>query len=163
MNNENGRVNILGPNIESKFSMMDKIPLNSNTSYLDSLTGVFERSKLSDTFFSNKNIIILQNGIRKGVYDKSDGNILIDYQSSDELAVIMRSIYLQCSQNQSLNISQQIETLNKKVLDYCINNVYNEAVAYLNYKRDASEMYKPLPNPIHTDKTNKTMEYKSWF
>ena len=40
MSNENGRVNILGPNIESKFSMMDKIPLNSNTSYLDSLTGL---------------------------------------------------------------------------------------------------------------------------
>ena len=57
MNNQgNGKVNILGPNITTKFSMMDKIPVNSNSNYLNSLTGNLERSKLSDLFFSKQNI-----------------------------------------------------------------------------------------------------------
>ena len=58
MNNEsnfNGKINIMGPNISTKFSMMDKIPINSNSDYLNSLTGIFERSQLSDVYFSRQN------------------------------------------------------------------------------------------------------------
>ena len=41
MNNQgNGKVNILGPNITTKFSMMDKIPINTNSNYLNSLTHI---------------------------------------------------------------------------------------------------------------------------
>ena len=56
MNNQNGRVNIMGPNLTTKFSMMDKIPINTNTNYQNVLTGNFERSRLSDSFFSQQNI-----------------------------------------------------------------------------------------------------------
>ena len=62
MNNNisNGRVDIMGPNVSTKFSMMDRIPVNTKTNYLNSLTGNFERSRLSDTFFSQQNIQIIQ-------------------------------------------------------------------------------------------------------
>ena len=68
MSNSNGRVDIDGPNIETKFSMVDKIPVNTNVNYLNSLTGNMERSRLSDAYFSLENIEIIQHGIRKGVY-----------------------------------------------------------------------------------------------
>ena len=98
-NTYNGKVNIMGPNIATKFSMMDKIPANTNRSYLNSLTGNFERSRLSDTFFSQKNIQIIQNGIRKGVYDKSGSQLLVDNQPEDQIVTVMRSMYLQHSKN----------------------------------------------------------------
>ena len=58
-NSYNGKVNIMGPNLSTKFSMMDKIPINTNTNYQNVLAGNFERSRLSDAFFSNANIQII--------------------------------------------------------------------------------------------------------
>lgn len=161
--NTNGKIDILGPNISTKFSMMDKIPLNTQTSYLNSLTGNFERSRLSDAYFSQQNIQIIQNGIRKGVYDKSQQLILVDKQPTDQIVTVMRSIYLQHSKNLENNIPQQIEELNKLVLNYCIKNVYDEAIAYLKYKKDASTMHMPMTAPMYSNKTNKTLEQKPWF
>ena len=165
-NNSNefrGRVNINGPNITTKFSMMDKIPLPTNTNYQNALTGNFERSRLSDAFFSNENISIIQNGLRKGVYDKSNQQILIGNQPLDQIATIMRSMYLQHSKNLEVNISKQIEELNEHVLKYAINIVYSEAVAYLKYKQDVSTLAMPMNAPIYSNKTNKTLENKPWF
>jgi hypothetical protein len=56
MNQFNGKVNIMGPNIATQFSMMDRIPINTNTNYQNVLAGNFERSMLSDSYFSKKNI-----------------------------------------------------------------------------------------------------------
>lgn len=159
----NGKINIMGPNISTKFSMMDKIPVNTNTNYQNVLTGNFERSRLSDAYFSKQNIQIIQNGIRKGVYDKSQQKILIDNQPEDQIVTVMRSMYLQNSKNLEINIAQQIEELNAHVLQYCINNIFNEAVAYLKYKEDASTMHRPMQHPIYSNKTNKTLEQKPWF
>jgi len=162
-NNYNGKVNIMGPNLSTKFSMMDKIPINTNTNYQNVLTGNFERSRLSDAFFSQANIQIIQNGIRKGVYDKSNQKIIVDNQPQDSVVTVMRSIYLQNSKNLDTNISGQIQELNTLVLNYCINNVYNEAVSYLKYKEDSSTMHMPMTAPIYSNKTNKTLEQKPWF
>jgi hypothetical protein len=159
----NGKIDITGPNISAKFSMMDKIPINTNTNYQNVLTGNFERSKLSDAYFSKQNIQIIQNGIRKGVYDKSQYRILVDNQPEDQIVTVMRAMYLQNSKNLETNISQQIKELNNLVLTYCINNVFNEAVAYLKYKEDASTMHRPMQHPIYSNKTNKTLEQKAWF
>lgn len=159
----NGKINIMGPNISTKFSMMDKIPVNTNTNYQNVLTGNFERSRLSDAYFSKQNIQIIQNGIRKGVYDKSQQKILIDNQPEDQIVTVMRSMYLQHSKNLEINIAQQIEELNAHVLQYCINNIFNEAVAYLKYKEDASAMHRPMQHPIYSNKKNKTLEQKPWF
>lgn len=162
-NNNNGKINITGPNISTKFSMMDKIPIISNSDYTNSLTGNFEKSRLSNLYFSKDNIEIIQNGIRKGVYDKSSGKILIDKQPEDQIVTVMRSMYLQYSKNLDYNISSQIQELNLHVLKYCINNIYNEAVAYLKYKQDSSNMYTPMNNPTYSNKKNKTLELKPWF
>jgi|TARA_B110000261_G_C13095229_1_gene361584 hypothetical protein len=163
MNNQNGRVNIMGPNLTTKFSMMDKIPINTNTNYQNVLTGNFERSRLSDSFFSQQNIQIIQNSLRKGVHDKSGGKILIDNQPQDSIVSIMRSMYLQHSKNLETNIPGQIQELNNYVLNYAINNVYSEAVAYIKYRQDASTMHVPMSAPIYSNKTNKTLEQKPWF
>jgi hypothetical protein len=162
-NVNNGKINITGPNISTKFSMMDKIHIISNSNYTNSLTGNFEKSRLSNLYFSKDNIEIIQNGIRKGVYDKSIRKILIDKQDEDQIVTVMRSMYLQYSKNLDYNIPSQIQELNSYVLKYCINNIYTEAVAYLKYKQDSSNMHIPMDNPVYSSKKNKSLELKPWF
>ena len=164
MNNiANGRVNILGPNISTKFSMMDKIPITTNSDYKNVLAGTFERTSLSDAYFSLANIQIIQNSLRKGVYDKSNGKIMVDNQPQDQIVSVMRSFYYQHSKNLPNNIPQQISDLNEHVKKFCIKSVYSEAVAYLKYKEDSSKMYEPMAAPIYANKQEKTLELKPWF
>ena len=99
-------------------------------------------------FFSKQNIQILQNGLRAGIYHRSNGQYVIGPQDCDPLKVVMRSVFLQHAANQQNNISQQIAELNKIVLNYCIQQVYSEAQGYVKYLRDVSTLAVPLANPI---------------
>jgi cellulase/cellobiase CelA1 len=159
----NGKINIMGPNTSTLFSMMDKIPINTNTNYQNVLAGNFIRSPLSDKYFSKQNIQLIQNRLRQGVYDKSQRRISVDEQPEDQIVTVMRSMYLQYSKNLDNNIQMQVDELNNLVLNFCINNVFNEAVAYLKYREDASTMHIPIQHPIYSNKTNKVLEQKPWF
>ena len=75
----------------------------------------------------------------------------------------MRSTFLQNSTNLQNNIPNQIEELNNLVIEYCVKQIYSEAQAYINYKRDVSTMYKPIDRPVQPDYNNKTLELKPWF
>ena len=161
-NSNNGRVNLNYPDISVKFSMMDKTPIE-NKSFLNSLTGIYEKNILSNAYFSNENIQIIQNAIRKGVYDKSNQQYIIDNQNVEHLVSIMRQNYISNSKNLDNNIQQQIAVLNKNVIDHCINNVYNEVVSYNKYLQSISNMHMPMNRPIYSDKTNKTFVQKPWF
>ena len=163
-NNSNGRVNILGPNIEERFSMSDKIPVSSSKySFREALTGNWNDTQLSIAFFSYKNMQIIQNGIRAGVYNKSNKQYVIGEQSVDELKIIMRGLFLEYSKNLPDGIPQQINDLNQIVLNYAIKQVYGEADGYMKYKRDASTLVVPLSMPIMTTTNDKQLELKKWF
>ena len=164
MNNicSNGRVDILGP-IGTPLNFADKIPINNCESFRDALCGTWIDNPLSLVYFSKQNIEILQNAIKKGVYDKSNQQYIIGQQNCDELKIIMRSIYLQNSNNLPYNITNQVNKLNNLVLEYCIKQIYNEAVSYMKYKRDASTMYV-VPNlPTNTSNKNNTLELKHFI
>lgn len=135
--NYNGRVDIKSPDTNNLFAMYDKIPANQCATFRNPTEGLWDETYLSKSFFSQQNIQILQNGIRAGVYHRSNGQYVIGPQDCDSLKIIMRSVYLQYSANQMSNITQQIEELNKIVLNYCIQQVYGEAQGYLKYIDDA--------------------------
>ena len=104
--NSNGRVNILGNNIPDVFQLYDRVPVNEKiTSYRQALTGNWENNMVSNVYFSADNIQIVQNGIRAGVYKKSNKRFIIGPQDLDTLKIIMRSIFLQHSLNDSKNIT----------------------------------------------------------
>lgn len=160
----NGRVDILSPNTNLLFSMTDRIPVNTGTSFRDAMKGNWYDTTLSLGFFSAENITIIQNGIRAGVYKKSNQQYIIGIQNEDELKIIMRSIFLQNSKNLAINFPEQIEILNNLVLDYAINQVYGETEGYMKYRRDASTLVVPLALPIlSTNKSSKQLELKKWF
>jgi len=159
----NGRVNILGPNIDTRFSMMDRIPVNQCASFRDAMTGNWNDTPLSVAFFSSQNMKIIQNGIRAGVYNRSNGQYVIGEQNCDELQIIMRSVFLQHSNNLAIDIPGQIKVLNDFVLNYAVNQVYGEAEGYMKYKRDASTLVIPLSSPVLSYSNDKQLELKHWF
>ena len=160
----NGRIDILGPTVEQQFAMYDKIPNSSAcSSFRDAMIGNWENTALSDAFFSTGNMEIVQNGLRNGVYAMSKGAYLIGPQDCDNLKMIMRSVFLQSSMNLATNIPGQIAALNKIVVDMFVPKLFNEARAYIQYKRDASTMYKPIDRPIYSAENDKTLELQPWF
>jgi len=166
--NTNGRVDIISqtelPDISKLFAMYDKMPANQCATFREPTLGQWNETALSKAFFSKENIQIIQNGIRAGVYKKSNKQYVIGSQDCDSLKIIMRSVFLQHSANQSINIVGQIEQLNQIVLDYCIFNVYSEAQSYIKYLYDVSTLAVPMSTPIvETQKDKNNYLMPKWF
>jgi len=159
----NGRVNIKSPNTSALFQMYDKIPANQCVTFRNATEGLWDSTPLSQAFFSQQNIQILQNGIRAGVYQRSNGQYTIGPQDCDSLKIIMRSVFLQHAANQPNNIPQQINELNKIVLNYCIQQVYSEAQGYMKYVDDVSTLVVPIAHPVQASNTDRQLEFKGWF
>ena len=161
----NGRINIvepLHPNIQMQ--MAEKIAVKNKVGdYRGAIAGNLEENVLAQVYFSSGNMQIIQNGLRAGVYNMSDKKYIIPLQSIENLKIIMRSIYLQYAEHYEKNITQQVERLNKLVLDYCVPNVYNEAVGYEKYCKDQSTLVVPLELPKHHDRQYKQNELHSWM
>ena len=74
----NGRVDIINSNNLNQFLLYDKIPKNDCNTFYDAMIGNFTDSNLSRAFFCKENIQIIQNAIRKGVYELSNEQYIID-------------------------------------------------------------------------------------
>lgn len=164
MNRENnGRINIKSPDTSALFQMYDKIPANQCVTFRNATEGLWDETELSRAFFSQANIAIIQNGIRAGVYHRSNGQYVIGPQDCDTLKTIMRSVFLQYAANQPLHVSDQIQQLNTIVLNYCIQQVYSEAQGYLKYIDDASTLVVPIAHPVQATNNDRQLEFKGWF
>ena len=106
-----------------------------------------EDNILNSTFFSKKNITIIQNSIRHGIYTNSNGKYVISDQSKTQLEIIMRSIYLQYSKNLDYNIKEQIVELNKMVVQFCIPQITSNIKQYLNYRDTISQAPQYMEHP----------------
>ena len=159
----NGRINIKSPNTSTLFQMYDKIPANQCSTFRNATEGLWIDTPLSQLYFSQQNVQIIQNGIRAGVYKRSNGQYTIGSQDCDSLKIVMRSVFLQHSLNQPTNLSQQIAELNKIVLDYSIKQVYSEAQGYMKYIDDVSTLVVPLAHPVQSTSKDKQLEFKGWF
>lgn len=162
-NLSNGRIDIEGPPPDVRFSMWDKIPVNQITTFRDALTGNWTDNDVSNVFFSKENIQIIQNALRAEVYRLSNGEYTISQQDNDELKIIMRALYLESAVNLPYNIREQVTALNQHVINHCVPKLINEVRAYVNYKRDASNMYSVMTWPAYDNVKGKTLELKPWF
>jgi hypothetical protein len=159
----NGRINIKSPNTSALFQMYDKIPANQCATFRNATEGLWNETPLSQAFFSRENIQIIQNGIRAGVYHRSNGQYTIGPQDCDSIKIVMRSVFLQYSANKPSDISQQIIELNKIVLNYCIQQVYSEAQGYMKYIDDVTTLVVPIAHPVQASTADRQLEFKSWF
>ena len=109
------------------------------------LANLQESTLLSKTFFLPQNITILQNALRKRVYDQTKH--IIQEQSVEQLHIVMRSIFLQYSTNRTDSaeiITEQVSHMNELVLDYCVPIVVSNLRQYEHYRKDISQMPVPM-------------------
>ena len=158
----NGRIQQDRSQNGTPFFIQDLIPKNEKTNYFNATQHMMNPTLLSATYFSKENIEIIQNAIRSEIYKKTQQKHIIDKQDYDQIKIIMRSVFLQYSLHKSTNIREQIEQLNKIVLDYCVPKVYGELISYLKYKEDISTLPVPQENPIFLA-PDKTLELKHFF
>jgi hypothetical protein len=132
------------------------------TAGVDGIRGNWEPNALNQTYFSPANFRILQNKIRYEVY-KETGQV-IDEQSSDDLFMIMRAIYLSYGKNLPTQIREQIEELNDYVADWCVPKIVAEVQMYSQYLKDVSQMPVPMSHPVSLSSAGtKTRPFKQFF
>lgn len=158
----NGRINLGDYQGGTPLFLKDKIMPKSKTHYFNAMKHTLENTELSLLFFSSKNINIIENAIKAGVYEMSNKTHVIDTQDRDQLYVIMRATFLQYSVNNPENLTRQIEVLNSRIVAYCVPRIYGEIQSYLHYKKDISTLAVPLENPAYYHKDT-TVEFKRFF
>lgn len=157
-----GRPVVQGPDITNLFSnIYARNPVDQSTSLRKPVGGLWDKNPLSNAFFSNQNANILQNGIRKGVYDLSVDNLVIAPQDLDTLNVVMRSIFIQHANPDLGNFAEQIKHMNNMVMSYCIEQIYSEARGRMHYLNTVDEVAMPLERPIMTTSENE-LTFNTW-
>jgi hypothetical protein len=151
----NGRVNLSAPSsaggpIGQNVPGFSYRTTTEKTFATDALRGNWEVTELAKAFFSNENARVIQNGIRKAVYEKSGPRqYVIDDQSMDELTIIMRTMYLQYAQNLPNDIAGQVLDLNEKVMNWSVPHIMSAVDHYNYYLNDISHMPVPLARSVH--------------
>lgn len=116
----------------------------------DSLRRLQEDSDpVTDVFFSVQNVTRLQQALRHGVYLASGSDsIVVGDQSSLELGIIMRSVFLQKYRNNPNNVHEQVARLNTSVLDFCVPQVLREARMYMTYRKSIETLPIPMERSV---------------
>lgn len=140
----NGRVDVLqGTNYES-YKLFQEEKKDSDAFNKEAIRNIYINNPISTIFFSQQNIDALQEAIRYQVYVKSCNKHIIDKQSETELFIVMRAMYLQYAQHKPYGIKEQIQELNKLVLEHVVPKILNEIQIYTYYKNDIQQLPVPL-------------------
>ena len=152
----NGRVvDIEKPTVNM---IMQSDTLFKNNSQV-SLKGIVEQSKISEIFFSEENIDVIQQTIRFQIFKRT--NKIISKQSNNELIIVMRSIFLQYGDSGPTNddvVRENIKKLNARVITYCVNNISNQLEQHELYIDNINNLPVPLENPAYENKQNYTYD-----
>ena len=155
----NGRVNLSHPSYANSlgdgrksgsfpgFEFQQTVEQNFQA---DMLRGTWEQGALSDAFFSKPNVVAIQAGIRRYVYEKSQPKgYVIDDQSADELKIIMRAMYYQYARNSPTDIPGQVSELNQLVVNWSGPHILSAVDHYIHYLKDIDTLPIPMAHPVH--------------
>ena len=150
---QNGRVNLeerssAGGQLSSTFPGFQHQTTVEKSFETDMLRGNWETTPVSKAFFSPENIRVVQNSIRRYVFDKSQPKgYVIDDQSVDELKIIMRAIYYQYAKNLPFGIPDQVAELNQLVVNWSAPHILSAVDHYHYYLKDISTLPVPMAQP----------------
>jgi hypothetical protein len=167
----NGRVSFSprdqGPANQTSFTAVPGFGYRTEVSETegdDAIRGNLQKTPLSRAYFSPANVQIIQNKIRRDVYDRSKGEFLIDPQSVDQLMTVMRAMYLQYGRNMPTGIPEQITELNQMVADWCVPRIIAEASMHKTYLHDIQNLPVPMAHPVMLTRTgSKSATFDRFF
>lgn len=147
---QNGRVIDIAEKPVEWFQLFtDNVPNRSFQG--QALYGIQNCSPLSKAYFSKENVEILQNQIRYNVWLKSDKKYIIGEQSTVELEIIMRSIYLQFSRNLPYKVKDQVKELNNILVHQVTGRIISNLYQYLGYLHRVETLPTPIELPRSTN------------
>jgi len=139
----------------------------SNTRHL--FKNLYGETLLTFLFFSEKNIENIQNVIKFIIHKET--KYIIDKQSTNELLIIMRAVFLEYSRHPKLitekmskeerdvllkQYSTEVERLNTIIINQIVPKIISQLQQYVDYLKDASEqpyyMDKPKNDSIKGQK-----------
>jgi hypothetical protein len=167
----NGRVNFVprdqGPATTTSFASVPGFSYRTEVAESeadDAVRGNLQATPLSKAYFGPANVQIIQNKIRREVYDRSKGEFLIDPQSVDQLMMVMRAMYLQYGRNMPTGIPEQIAELNQMVADWCVPRIIAEASMHKTYLNDIQNLPVPMAHPVMLTRTgSKSATFDRFF
>jgi len=148
-----GNINIVGTRLPKEA----EIVINKDNQ-ATSIKGIIEETSLSNIFFSDMNMDAIQQSIRYGVNKSTGKNI--SRQSDTTIYIIMRSIMLQYANFRisTTNLAEEIRSLNRKVIDYSVENISSNARQYIGYLQDLEKLPTPMDLPAYHNKNNFTYD-----
>jgi len=116
-------------------------------------------SPLGNAFFSLQNMNSIQNSIRSSI--KEETGLNIDRQNDDDLATIMRFIYITNSFNPGADVQSQVMLMNKLTKDKALEQVRSGLAERIGYLRDIAEPIYPNPLPVSTTTYGNKIPYNN--
>ena len=152
-NVENGRVvNVLDPSTlvpDYGLHPTEEQAPSRNTFSKHALFGIQDPTPLNYYFFSEWNQKRLMDRVRYEVYTRSNYKYIIAPQDKQELQIIMRAYYLQYAMNMNCHYKEQVEDLNRKVIEYCVPRILAEIQQYQGYLHDVQYIPMPIDRPVN--------------
>lgn len=123
-----------------------------------SIKGIVEKTAVSDLFFSDMNLDVIQQSIRYKVNQRT-GKV-VSRQSNNSIYIIMRSILLQYANFRVsvADLAEEIRGLNSRVIDYCVDNISSNVQQYVHFVKDLEKLPTPLDRPVYHNKNNFTYD-----
>jgi hypothetical protein len=129
---------------------------------MEGVRGNLERTPMNQAYFSTANFQIIQNAIRRRVFDYTSK--VIDPVGAEDLFMVMRAMYLQYSRNLPTNIPEQIADLNERVVAWCVPKIVAEVNMYAQYLKDIETLPTPLAHPVNQSSAGtKSLPFKPYF
>ena len=129
------------------------------------IEGISEKTLMSDIFLSQKNMNLIQIKIINIIKNKY--NYKISKQSSKELFIVMRSVYLNNAVNNYKNkeeIKEELKKLNNLTLQYCVDNIIKNIKSHEAYLKKINNELEPINLPTNNNiKGSKQLELKPFF
>lgn len=143
---KNGRVININEKPVEWYQPFDENKPN-NSFQEQALYGIQSHSVLSSVYFSKENVKLVNDMIRYYVYQRSNEKYLIGDQSTIQIEILMRSIFLQHARHLPDNIPDQIKELNMMVVNLSVPRIISEALQYNGYVKDLEQNPVPLEHP----------------
>lgn len=148
----NGRINVSG-NQDGLAYKNNNEKQNLCNYATEAISHSTNRTPLSDIFFSQQNMDIVQLGMRNMVLNKTDGVYNIGKQNETELKIIMRAMFIQHAKYRTdIPINIQIQEINREVLNFAVPRI----ISSLNMKRKYLQDIQQLPMPLEHAKLMST-------
>lgn len=145
----NGRHSDIDDNpVRQQFNNSFMVP-DIKQNFSGSFGNITSETPLSKLFFGVENIRALQTLIRYNVYLKSNKKYVIGDQSTIDLEVEMRAIYLQFAKFLDYNLVGQVKELNQHVIEHVVPQIITQIQQYNGYVNSVENLPVPISHPTN--------------